>query len=57
MRDRIGRLLIATGRPRQAWPVLLGVLQEQERMLGTQHPDNMALRGVLQQIGGWGPVQ
>lgn len=45
MRDRIGRLLIATGQPRQAWPVLLGVLQEQERMLGTQHPDNVALRG------------
>jgi len=52
MRDRIGRLLIATGRPQQAWPVLMGLLQDQERMLGPQHPDNLALRGVLQQIGG-----
>ena len=34
MRDRMGRLLIATGQPRQAWPVLVGVLQEQERVLG-----------------------
>ena len=54
MRDRVGRLLIATGQPRQAWPILMGVLQEQERMLGPQHPDTMALRGVLQQIGGRG---
>ena len=52
MRDRIGRLLIATGQPQQAWQVLMGLLQDQERMLGPQHPDNMALRGVLQQIGG-----
>jgi hypothetical protein len=52
MRDRIGRLLIAGGQPQQAWPVLMGLLQEQERMLGPQHPDNLALRGVLQQIGG-----
>lgn len=57
MRDRIGRLLLAMGRPRQAWPVLLGVLQDQERTLGAQHPDNVALRAVLQQIGGWRPVR
>lgn len=52
MRDRIGRLLIATGQPQQAWPVLMGLLQDQERVLGPRHPDNLALRGVLQQIGG-----
>jgi hypothetical protein len=51
MRDRIGRLLIATGQPGQAWPVLMGLLQDQERMLGPQHPDNVALRGVLHQMG------
>ena len=52
MRDRIGRLLVATGQPQQAWPVLMGVLQDQERMLGPQHPDTLAMRGVVQQIGG-----
>jgi hypothetical protein len=52
MRERIGRLLIATGQPQHAWPVLMAVLQEQERVLGPQHPENVALRGMLQQIGG-----
>jgi tRNA A-37 threonylcarbamoyl transferase component Bud32 len=50
MRDRVGRLLIATGQPQLAWPVLLGLLQDQERLLGPQHPDNVALRGVLQSL-------
>ncbi|MEY9903923.1 serine/threonine protein kinase [Catenulispora sp. MAP12-49] len=53
MRERIGRLLVATGQPQQAWPVLAGVLRDREMDLGVQHPDNVALRGVLQQIGGW----
>jgi hypothetical protein len=50
MRNRVGRLLIATGQPQHAWPVLLGLLQDQERLLGPQHPDNVALRGVLQSL-------
>lgn len=50
MRDRVGRLLLATGQPQQAWPVLVGLLRDQEQLLGAQHPDNVALRGVLQQM-------
>jgi serine/threonine protein kinase len=50
MRDRVGRLLIATGQPQHAWPVLLGLLQDKERLLGPQHPDNVALRDVLQSL-------
>lgn len=50
VRDRIGKLLIATGRPREAWPVLLGLLQDQERTLGPHHPDTRALRSRLDQL-------
>ncbi|MBS2536903.1 protein kinase [Catenulispora sp. NF23] len=50
LRDRIGRLLIAAGRSREAWQVLLGVLQEKERLLGPQHPDSVVLRGTLAQL-------
>ncbi|WP_063627995.1 serine/threonine-protein kinase [Actinospica robiniae] len=51
VRDRIGKLLIATGRAREAWPVLLGLLQDQERTLGPQHPETRALRSRLDQLG------
>lgn len=50
VRDRIGKLLIATGRPREAWPVLLGLLQDQERTLGPHHPDTLALRSRIDQL-------
>jgi hypothetical protein len=50
VRDRIGKLLIATGRPREAWPVLVGLLQDQERVLGPHHPDTLALRTSLDQL-------
>lgn len=50
VRDRIGKLLIATGRAREAWPVLLGLLQDQERTLGPQHPDTRAMRSRLDQL-------
>ena len=36
---------------RAAWPVLMGLLRDKERVLGPQHPDNVALRGVLEQLG------
>jgi hypothetical protein len=54
LRDRIGRLLIAAGKPREAWDMLLGLLQDKERLLGPQHPDALALRGTLAQLAAAG---
>lgn len=50
VRDRIGKLLIATGRPREAWPVLLSLLEDQQRILGPHHPDALALRSRLDRL-------
>jgi hypothetical protein len=52
LRERIGRALVATGRPQEAWPILLGLLQERERTLGPQHPDSVALRRALDRLAG-----
>jgi serine/threonine protein kinase len=52
LRERIGRALVATGRPQEAWPILLGLLQERERALGPQHPESVALRRTLDRLAG-----
>jgi hypothetical protein len=52
LRERIGRGLVATGRPQEAWPILLGLLQERERALGPQHPESVALRRTLDRLAG-----
>lgn len=50
VRDRVGKLLVAAGRPREAWPILLGLLHDHQRILGPQHPDTLALQSTLDQL-------